>query len=184
MWRKVLLLVAIAIMGTAITRCSHHNTYLVVVNLRQNLEQMIKSSGEFNTARWDINQVNFPITDSKNSGKLKIQIVIKTFKKMMADSVVKELEKEGLRPATLPELLALAAQYPNLQKRYGIIALGSTWDPNSMHDDCPEPTAPFIYYDQTTTSDSPRSLGLFWLNHDKWNCQLWRRISFAAVKVK
>ncbi len=33
----------------------------------------------------------------------------------------------GYRPATLPELLALGKQYPEFQRWFPIIALGSVW---------------------------------------------------------
>jgi len=37
----------------------------------------------------------------------------------------------NLRPATLPELLAFGAKYPDKQKEFPIMALGSVWiDPD------------------------------------------------------
>ena len=46
---------------------------------------------------------------------------------MGSDEVLKKLEKLGLRPATLPELLAFGATYPNKQRKFPIVALGSVW---------------------------------------------------------
>jgi hypothetical protein len=43
----------------------------------------------------------------------------------MTDTVLIELDKQGLRPALYEELLAFAVTHPDLQKRYTIIALGS-----------------------------------------------------------
>ncbi len=41
--------------------------------------------------------------------------------------VLAEMKNRGLRPATLPELLAFGAQFPDEQRKYPIVALGSAW---------------------------------------------------------
>lgn len=41
------------------------------------------------------------------------------------DKALAELDKQGLRPALYQELLAFAAKYPELQKQFPIVALGS-----------------------------------------------------------
>ncbi|MBI4098457.1 MAG: hypothetical protein HY437_00295 [Candidatus Magasanikbacteria bacterium] len=43
------------------------------------------------------------------------------------DAVLAELDRRNLRPAALPELLALGAKNPNLQKEFPLVALGSVW---------------------------------------------------------
>ncbi len=42
-----------------------------------------------------------------------------------SDDVVKELDQMGLRPATLQELCAFGEKYPNIQREFPCVALGS-----------------------------------------------------------
>lgn len=37
------------------------------------------------------------------------------------------MDKAGYRPANIAELLALGAQYPDIQRQFPIVALGSVW---------------------------------------------------------
>jgi len=56
------------------------------------------------------------------------EIVLVNFGREMSDpEALCGLEKRGLRPATLPELLALGATMPKLQRQFYIAALGSVW---------------------------------------------------------
>lgn len=43
------------------------------------------------------------------------------------DEIIAGLAREGFRPATLPELLAIRPQYSNFQEKFWVVALGSTW---------------------------------------------------------
>ena len=55
-------------------------------------------------------------------------LILKHFSKnMRVDPVLAILDAEGLRPATMSELLALGAQHSDLQRRFHIAALGSVW---------------------------------------------------------
>ena len=45
--------------------------------------------------------------------------------RISTEKVLRELDKKGFRPAELPELLALGVQYPDLQRKFDIIALGT-----------------------------------------------------------
>lgn len=42
-----------------------------------------------------------------------------------SDDVVKELDQMGLRPATLQELCAFGEKYPDIQREFPVVALGS-----------------------------------------------------------
>lgn len=50
---------------------------------------------------------------------------------MELEDVLRELDKRGLRPATIEELLAFGAKYPELQKQFLVAAIG----PISRHPD-------------------------------------------------
>ena len=50
-----------------------------------------------------------------------------------SENAIKEMEKEGYRPAILPELLILGETQPELQKEFQIVALGSVWRDSYDH---------------------------------------------------
>jgi hypothetical protein len=81
--------------------------------------------------------------------------------------VLKEFEARGLRAATLPELLAFGATYPEKQREFPIVALRSVWQ-NRDGLRC----VPCLDRD-----GSKRMLGLRWLGR-RWldDCR------FAAVR--
>ena len=73
------------------------------------------------------------------------------------DEVLAEMDRHGLRPALYEELLAFGAKYPDEQRQFPIIALGSVWrDFNG--DLC-------VAY--LNRNDSERGLGLDWIS-DRW----------------
>ena len=66
--------------------------------------------------------------------KLKGEIVVDTKlvlyhpdRDIDSDNVVKELDQMGLRPATLQELCAFGEKYPDIQREFPIVALGSVF---------------------------------------------------------
>jgi hypothetical protein len=65
---------------------------------------------------------------------------------MKAENIIKNMDKEGLRPATYEELLSFAKSFPDEQKKYYIVALGSVDDFKSV---------PYLYW---TTSKRTLSL--------------------------
>ncbi len=48
-------------------------------------------------------------------------------KVMSTDAVLRALDKDGLRPATMPELLEFGIYQPEVQTYFPIVALGSAW---------------------------------------------------------
>lgn len=82
---------------------------------------MIKA-GSYGSVNEEITAANFPF---EGTGKVETEIRLIHFNKWMTTQhVLAELEKLGLRPATLVELLAFGAKYPE-QREYPIVALGS-----------------------------------------------------------
>lgn len=117
------------IVGESTSICG---TYRVTLDYGQSLDAMI-AAGRYDWNNVDINAQNFPIT---GSGTSEIEIVLFRFVKSMSASAVQaELDKRGFRTATLPELLALGASQPKLQRQFSIVALGSVWRrPDGCHD--------------------------------------------------
>jgi hypothetical protein len=100
------------------------NSFRVTVNYDLSVEEMIRA-GKYDRASSEINSQNFP-AEKKGVSDLLIHLV--RFDGFMeSEEVLRELDKQGLRPATLPELLALGAQHPYLQRRFPIVALGLVW---------------------------------------------------------
>jgi hypothetical protein len=86
---------------------------------------------------------------------------------MESESVLKEFEARGLRAATLPELLAFGATYPEKQCEFPVVALGSVWRSRGGH----------RYVPYLSGDGSERELHLDW-SGNRWDdyCR------FAAVR--
>ncbi len=105
------------------TKINQSDDYPVTVDCSQTLIQMIEAGGYIGYFDEIINQENFPIV-----GQGKTEVVLQLVdmgKDATTVEVLAEMNRRGLRPATLPELLALGAKYPGLQVEFPIIALGS-----------------------------------------------------------
>lgn len=96
----------------------------VEVDYSRSLKEMI-SAGKYEWAHSDIIEEHFPIF---GQDKYKVDLELIHFNKVInSDEVLAELKKRGYRPATLPELLAFGAKYPDEPGWYPIVALGSVW---------------------------------------------------------
>jgi len=100
------------------------NTYPVTVNYDLPVEDAVKA-GKYDWMNSNVSSKNFP---SKRKGTAEEEIVLVHFnRKIDSDEAVRELGKMGLRPAELPELLAFGAKYPDVQREFPVVALGSIW---------------------------------------------------------
>lgn len=99
-------------------------TYHLSIDYRQSLADMI-ASGHYDWKNDDINKKNFPVEGSE---VVEVDaLLIHLNRSINPDNTLKELDRMGYRPATLPELLAFGRQHPELQRQFPIIALGSVW---------------------------------------------------------
>lgn len=100
----------------------------LTVDYCQSLQQMIVS-GNYGWTNSDITENNFPLPTEFLDKKITVSTKLFHFNRdISSEDVIFEMEKVGYRPATLPELLALGKTYPELQKDFRIVALGSIWD--------------------------------------------------------
>ena len=100
------------------------NTYRVRVNYDLPVETAV-TNGKYNWSDGDLTSKHFP---TKRSGTTSLDIEIKHFNgARSSENAIAELDKMGLRPAELHELLALGEQYPDLQKEFPVATLGSVW---------------------------------------------------------
>jgi hypothetical protein len=112
-------------------------SFSVQVNYDLTVEELVKA-GKYSWAMLSINSNNF---SSPEKDIATIDIFLVNFNRnLSSEDVVKELDRQGLRPATLKELASLGAQYPHLQYEFPIVALGSPWrDPDGALQ------VPFLY---------------------------------------
>lgn len=122
--RETLRQIAELIVGKSVSG----DIYPVTVNYDLSFKGMVRAGG-YDWVNSDITQKNFPI---EGDGTLEVTIELVHFDRYMtADEALFELDKRGLRAATLPELLAFGETHPDVQREFPIIALGSVWQSRS-----------------------------------------------------
>lgn len=127
--------------------------FKVVVDYSCSLAEMI-SAGHYNWTHNDITTEHFPV---QGEGKQEIEITLFHFgKTTTSEEVLAEMEKQGYRPATIEELLALGASQPELQKQFPIVAFGSCWRSQGGRR-----RVPYLYW-----SCNERELNLGWFEDD------------------
>lgn len=100
--------------------------FRVTVNYDQTVEEMV-SAGNFDQVNSDINSEHFPVNHHGTSEVEMVLVLFNVNDYISSDIVMHKLDKMGLRPANLLELLAFGAAYPNEQRKARIVALGSVW---------------------------------------------------------
>ena len=140
------------------------NAYPVAVDYGKSVEEMVKS-GRYDRANRDIASEHFP---TKRTRKTESEVELVHLKRRVStDEALEELDRMGCRPAELRELLAFGEKYPDVQREFPVVALGSVWqDPGGYRN------IPYLYRD-----GSNRDLLLYWVGDD-WS-ELCR---FAAVR--
>jgi hypothetical protein len=104
-------------------------TYQVQVDC--DLDRAVKA-GKYDWVDYDFTSKDFSEPACK-AGKTEVYVVSLSLA-ATTNKVKAELERRGLRPATRWELLALGAAQPDIRRKYGIAAFGSTWrDPMSSN---------------------------------------------------
>jgi hypothetical protein len=136
----------------------------VVVNYDLPLEEAI-DAGEYQGVHGSITSQNFPST---RHGQAELEIILMRFdRRMTSEEVLGELGKEGLRPAELPEFLAFGAKYPEVQREFSVVGLGSVWQDRKGYRN-----VPCLY-----TASEGRYLDLHW-----WDDGWYSYSRFAAIR--
>lgn len=117
--------------------------YPVSVDYTCTLVEMIKA-GKYDWVNDNITEKNFPIhrpsvseaatgdggpyrvPGVQNNGNIELGLVHLN-KVASEEEVLRHLEQLGLRPAKIEELLAFGEKYPDIQREFPIVALGSRW---------------------------------------------------------
>ncbi len=136
----------------------------VAVNYDLSVEEAIQA-GDYQAVHSDITSKNFPST---RRGQTELEIMLVRFDRRMAsEDVVRELDEEGLRAAELPEFLAFGAKYPDVQRKFSVVGLGSVWRDRKGY-----PNVPCLY-----TASEGRYLDLHW-----WDDGWYSYSRFAAIR--
>ena len=97
------------------------------VNYSRTLKEMI-IAGNYDWINGDIKEKNFPLPTELLGKKITASNKLFHFNRSISsENAISEMNKAGYRPATLAELLALGEAYPEQQKEFPIVALGSIW---------------------------------------------------------
>jgi hypothetical protein len=100
-------------------------TYKVTVDYSMSLADMIAAGKYDMVTKEMMTQARFPF-EARDAEEVELHLV-HFDRETTTREVLAELVERGLRPATLPELCALGAFLPQLQRQFHIVALGSRW---------------------------------------------------------
>jgi hypothetical protein len=129
------------------------DTYKVVVDYGKTLTEMIKL-GKYAWVNDDISDKHFPI---QGAGTQEAELVLVHLnREATTKEVLEHLNALGLEPAKVEHLLAFGAAYPEIQKEFPIVALGSIWVGDVGYRGCP-----FLDF-----GDGKRGLDLRWRDDD------------------
>jgi hypothetical protein len=100
------------------------NSYPVTVNYDLSVEDAVEA-GKYDWSNSDVSTKHFP---SKRKGTAEAEIILVHFnREIESDEAIRELDKMGLRPAELSDGLAFGAKYPDVQREFPVVILGSVW---------------------------------------------------------
>ena len=139
----------------------------LTVDYTKTVEQAI-TDGNYDWKNDDIIVKNFPISPEMIGKKVEVTTKLFHFNcDISSNDVISEMDKGGYRPATLMELLALGILFPELQRQFSIVALGSVWRLASDYR-----CVPYLH-----VHGSERGLSLDWFGRD-WSA----RYRFLGVR--
>ena len=100
------------------------SVFRALVNYDLRVEAAVRE-GKYDWSNTDINDKNFK---TSHTGQKEVEMKLFHFNRYVeSEEAIREMKKEGYRPAELHELLAFGAKYPDEQRKYPIVALGSVW---------------------------------------------------------
>lgn len=100
--------------------------YILKVNYNQSLKAMIKA-GKYRWVNPNITKERFPVEDT-STGEKEVETKLFHFNRQIStEDAIAKMNKAGFRVAKPAELLKLGELYPNLQKKFLILALGQFW---------------------------------------------------------
>ena len=99
--------------------------YPVVVDFADFLAEMI-AAGKYDRINKDITPDHFPTKGGEGRVEKDLMLVHLNCS-ARTEEALKEIDRLGLKPETIESLLAFGAKFPDKQREFPIIALGSVW---------------------------------------------------------
>ena len=97
------------------------------VDYTRTVAEMV-AAGKYDWSNDDITSDHYPIPKDKAGKSEGINTKVFHFNRLISSKdAIKEMEKEGYRPATAHEIMAFGEKNPEMQRQFPIVALGSTW---------------------------------------------------------
>ena len=96
----------------------------VLVDFEASVEELVRL-GDYDWANSNITSPHFP---TSRTGKVETKIKLFHFdQSISSEQAIREMDKAGYRPAEAHELLAFGVKYPDVQREFPVVALGSVW---------------------------------------------------------
>ena len=106
------------------------NTYPLSVDYERSVEKGVKA-GRYDWANSNITSRNFP---AERNGTAEVEMKLIHFNRHISTTkALRELDRMEYRPAELHELLAFGEKYPEVQRGFPVVALGSVWQNRNGH---------------------------------------------------
>ena len=133
------------------------SVYSATVDYGKSVEEMVVA-GNYDWKNDDINSKNFSV---KGEGVVNVNLeLVHLDKGVSSEDALTYLEENGMRPPTIEELLVFGSSYPEIQREFPVICLGSSWvDPDGSR------RVPDL-----RRSGSERDLDLGWFGHGWVEC--------------
>ncbi len=98
--------------------------FTITVDYSLSLLEMV-AAGKYDYANENIVAKNFPIS---GTGTVREEVILVHFDRFIeSEDAIREMGEIGLEPCPIEDLLAFGAQYPNVQREFPIVCLGSSW---------------------------------------------------------
>ncbi len=110
------------------------DSYPVAVPYKGNATiKELLAAGKYDWTNDDITDAHFP-QEREGDESMNIELVHLN-RNLSTKKALAKLDKQGMRPANAAELLAFGAKYPQMQRRFPIVALGQQWRRRVGYDD-------------------------------------------------
>lgn len=98
--------------------------FTVKKDYSKSVEDMVKA-GRYDSSDSDITAEHFPVN---GTGTVEEEVVLIHFGRLIeGDDAEREMDAIGLEPSPIEETLAVGAQYPDVQRQFPVVGLGSSW---------------------------------------------------------
>lgn len=98
--------------------------YAVTVDYTQSVEEMVRR-GKYDYANENIAAAHFPVSGDGIAEREGVLVHFGLY--VESDEAVRAVKELELEPSPVEDLLAFGARYPDVQREYPVVGLGSSW---------------------------------------------------------